>query len=373
MVNIKIPDITQTAAADVELAGPLDAVAPVMDTVSTITGVTDAVTFGVPILGGIGAALNWLGNKNWLPGGKAVGSTLQKPARFFERESTLGLTKPEHIAETNAKIAEANRKLPAGAKPMEPFKPTLGNDLWHGSMVVGAGVETFQVARSFFQKQKILKIIRADMAADKAARHAGRSTGEVGSLIEAGNHISLEHGLRGLLTIGSFLFLLRGARRGNVSNWAFFAPMFANMGIDAFMGENELINGYVPLREAYKHGQIAQKDYSEFLFAVSKELNSRGNLAKPAAAKLAEYYAAEKASPAHILNDMSDGTFKKLLADAVAAVDAQPSAAAPRAGQIMMQDRLNGAPLARPVIGEHTGKLHHKAVEQGVIPTLHRT
>jgi len=372
------------AALNAELAalqtgiGTETAVDGVVNTVSTVVGIADPILgFGIPILGTLGGGLHWLGERGWFPGGRAIGGLLQKPRNFFAQESKLGFTNPKHLAEANKAIAETNLRLPAGSKPMDPMKAELGSDLWHASMVVGSAVQTYQVAHSYFQKRKILKMIRADMAADKAARHSAGGAGNTAALDAADSHISLEHGLRGLITAVGLALTWRMMRRGQFSMASFLVPTAANFGIDMFMGEDKLVDAYAPFREAYKHGQVSQQDYATFISAVSKDLHSRGAAGRSVAIKLAEHYAAEKASPARILNDVADGTFKKLIKDALAAGDAAAHAAhshaAPlRADDVPMQDRLNGKKTLGPVVGDgkYTGKLHHKALEQDAASTI---
>jgi hypothetical protein len=337
------PAAADGSGNDVQIETALDPIAAPVNTVGQVAGATGLILgFGAPIVAGLG----WLVGKIPGTGAKKVGDVLGTPHHYLEKESKLGFVDKKHIGPDN--------------------KPTIGSDVMNASFVAISGVETFNVAKSYLEKSKIRQMIRADMAADRKARGLS-SKGVEGSspLVAADNHIAVEHILRfGAAATGLFLNWrqLRTGKFSMVKNM--LLPMALDQGVNMLMGENALLEAYVPFSQAQKRGQLSQQDYASFIHAISKEVSSRGELGKAVAMEVAKHYKETNASAGHILNDMGDGTFKALIRDALKHADAGHGGqhgAAQRNGHSHVDALRGGKKKQYEKVGHHTGKLHDRS------------
>lgn len=257
------------------------------------------------------------------------------------------------------------------------------------AFTLGAGVSSYQVAKSFAEQLDALKHAIADIKGGDAKNISTMSALFAPipkSLQPARDHLLKEHAVRGVAQVAGLVAMILAVRaKKNVGHAAFFAPMIVDMGANALLGET-FLPVYAEMKNAYQAAQASGQElpseaYAKFVFETSPELHRRGEVGQQVALKVGEQYAHEKADPGAILREIDSGQFmervKGLIAEAEAEhaamvqaqkakeAEAKAEQAHPAAdNKPSMVARLSGEQPARPVLGKHTQNLTQQAVHE---------
>jgi len=215
-------------------------------------------------------------------------------------------------------------------------KRTTGSALNDGAFIAMGAASTYAVARSFSAQGIAYRNAVEDITGMSTA---GISLMDLLSkkgppiLEDARQHLLKEHAARfAVQGTGLAYVISRIAKAKSIPFLAMMAPMFADMGVDALLGESVLPT-YTAFSQAYKKGEMLPPDaYKTLLFATSKELKARGRVGEQVALEVAKQYATEKASPGAVLKEVNEGANGKFMARVhavLAAAESKKAAAAP--------------------------------------------
>lgn len=302
----------------------VDAVVGAAEKVESATGTFLGVDFALFAAGGLAGVLGF----------KNAKEKLNKPKHFLESKTIAG-------------------------------KVTAYNALLDGSFVLGSALGAYGVVRSFNEKMESLKLMYADMTGKDVSEVSTNQvlTGEVPKAVaDARDHLKKEHGTRFAAQLTGLGLNLRGLLKGGggmASMLGFMLPQAASMVVDAVMGESPVLHVYKGISNAYKNGEaIPVETYAEFVCAASPEFAKMG--AENAITRgVAEQLAAQKVSPAKILEMAENGKLIKM-GDHAAQGAVAPAEEHKEFSQV---DALTkGRHFDRAVVGDgkHTGSLAAK-------------
>jgi len=200
---------------------------------------------------------------------------------------------------------------------IEKGEHTLGTKINNGLMIGMSALSTYGVARSFSQQLNSLKHMYSDLTGVPIEKVSTMSllTGKVPHIMsEARSHLVKEHLARGAAQIGGLAWMIAVMGKKKPGTFeqmgSMMLPGFADMGINALMGDS-VLPVYTGFANAYKSGQpIPAQDYAAFILAADHDLAKR-KVGKQVALEIGAEFANKKISPGEILREINDGRFEK--------------------------------------------------------------
>lgn len=239
------------------------------------------------------------------------------------------------------------KNVGAGIKkiPGTLAKAPVGNTVMAGSFIALSGMSMVSDTRTAAQELATLKTMYTDMTGDKTPSTLKLLLGKVPAPVQAARgHLIKNYGLKQIFDVANIALNVAqftNPKFGLLKSAVAFGGMSAASKVtDSMMGPSSL-PVYQAFRDAYgqSNGNLSAEYYAAFVGAVSPELRERGGAESKFAQELATQYAAEKASPKQMLQEIENGGLMERVHALITAASAKPKAG------------------AREVVGKHTGML----------------
>lgn len=159
----------------------------------------------------------------------------------------------------------------------------------------------------------------------------------------------------GIAALGATV--LNVAKKNGVGLVGFMAPQLIGSGVNMLIGESTLPL-YTKLSQAHASGNpISAADYAELVSKASPELQARGAAGSVFSKKLGEQYAAEKATPAQVMNEASDKNKIMARVERAIAENKAAKAAVVTKSHVAALEKKGQPDEKHPVVGGHTKRI----------------
>lgn len=282
----------------------------------------------------------------------------------------IALKEFEKIIKTAGKAVNANLSMDrwkngiGGAVkelPQSIGKSKVLHGVANTTFIVADAARMFSTARGFWQNLASLKEMSRDITGKPVSTWSVLIGKVPAPVAEARSKLLKNFAVSevtGAMSLGATVV---NASRGRVSPIAFVAPMVVGMGANAMIGESALPY-YTALSQAHASGQQIPTDaYAQLIDKASPQMRVRGE-GNVFSKKVAEQYAAEKASPAQVMREIADGGLMKRVNALIAANEAAKPINVASKNSHVGKLKEPAAKIAlpkkeQPVIGDYTKQI----------------
>jgi hypothetical protein len=263
--------------------------------------------------------------------------------------------------------------------PAQASKVSATHGMMNAAFIGMSALSMYGDAKTFSENLASLRQMYADMTGKDAKDVSTISllTGKVPEPVAvARSHMIKTFGIKQALDVANIaanVALVFGRRGGGwKSIGAMMATSMASSAVDGVMGES-ILPVHKAFSDAYKAGrEIPAEFYASYLYAASKDLNSRGEKGQQFAMQVAHEYASEHASPAQLLQEIENGKLVERIKNIAAKADelAKQHTHAEIADDIVRDTGAQLVQKERPVVGKFTNKLNQEAQLSGANQNL---